>query len=165
MKKIILILALACGFQTMQSQEATKRDKKFVECVAHADMLEVKLADLAQTNASSAEVKALGRKLTDESTKNNLKTVASKNNISYPTALTEKQQKIYDKMAQLKGESFDKHYTKCMIKSHKKLLCEFKKEGKRGNNAELKSWANSNIAVIENHKAVAQEACIKMDKK
>jgi putative membrane protein len=165
MKKIILLLTLACGFQTMQSQEATKRDKKFVGCVAQADMMEVKLAALAQSNASSAEVKNLGKKLTDESTKDNLKSVASKNNIPYPTALTEKQQKMYDKMASLKGESFDKHYTKCMIKSHKKLLCKFKKEGKKGNNPELKAWATSNIPTIDNHKAAAQEACIKMKKK
>ncbi|MES2762259.1 MAG: DUF4142 domain-containing protein [Bacteroidota bacterium] len=164
MKKIIIMIVIACSFYTMQSQPS-KRDKKFVECVAHANLMEVKLAELAQTNASRAEVKSLGTKLTDESTSGKtLEGIASKSSIPHPTTLTEKQQKMYNKMAQLKGESFDKHYTKCMVKSHKKLLCKFKKQAKKGDNAELKGYASSSVSTIENHKAQAQQTCIAIKK-
>lgn len=166
MKKIVLIIAIACGVHTMQSQEASKRDKKFVDCVAHTNMMEVKLATLAQTNASSSEVKSLGRKLTDENAHGNtLKSVANKGNIPYPSGLTEKEQKMYNKMAELKGEDFDKHYTKCMVKSHKKLLCAFKREAKKGNNVALKEWAGSSVSTIENHKQISKETCTAIHKK
>lgn len=156
------MIVMTCSFYNMQSQ-TSKRDKKFVECVAQSDMMEVKLAELAQTNASHAEVKALGKKLTDEN-KTSLKTVAEKNSIAFPGGLTAKQQKMYNKMAELKGEKFDKHYTKCMVKSHKKLLCKFKKQAKKGENAELKEWAKNSMPTIENHKAVSQKTCIAIKK-
>jgi putative membrane protein len=162
MKKTLIMMVIACSFFTLQAQ-TSKRDKKFVECVAQADMMEVKLAELAQTNASNAEVKGLGKKLTDEN-KTSLKSVAEKNSIAFPGTLTEKQQKMYAKMAQLNGEKFDKHYTKCMVKSHKKLLCKFKKQARKGENAELKEWAKNSIPTIENHKAVSQRTCIAIKK-
>ncbi|MES2514872.1 MAG: DUF4142 domain-containing protein [Bacteroidota bacterium] len=162
MKKILIMIIVACSFSALQAQ-TSKRDKKFVACVAQSDMMEVKLAELAQTNASHAEVKGLGKKLTDEN-KTSLKSVAEKNSIPVPAGLSKKQQKMYNKMAMLKGEKFDKHYTKCMVKSHKKLLCKFKKEAKKGGNTELKEWAKNSIPTIENHKEQSQKTCIAIKK-
>jgi len=66
---------------------------------------------------------------------------------------------MYDEMAKLNGKDFDKKYTKCMIRDHKKAICLFKKEAKKGDDAEFRSWASQTVPVLEHHREMWKEAC------
>jgi len=161
MKKLfVLLLTVACFYMHAQGP-ASKRDQEFVKCAAHAGMMEVRLGELAQTNALSPEVKKLGQMMIDDHTKanNELTALAQKKGIAVPTTLTDKEQKGYDKLAKMQGKDFDKAYTKCMVKDHKKVICKFKKEAKKGDDAELKTWASNTIPSLEHHKHMSEETC------
>lgn len=76
-----------------------------------------------------------------------------------PTTMSEKQQKMYDKLAAIKGEKFDKAYAKAMVKDHKKDICLFKKEAKKSNDMDLKAWAETTLITLKHHKEMAEETC------
>lgn len=165
MKKTFMLLLMAGAF-VAGAQTVSKRDKKFMECTAAHGLYEVKTAQLAQTKATTPEVKELGKTL--EQHRNNandgLKTIAAKRNVALPTALSKKQQKCYDKLAKKEGKKFDKCYAKSMAKCHKKEVCKFKKEAKKTEDGELKSFATAAIPTLQQHRQQAKDACAAVKK-
>jgi putative membrane protein len=162
MKKIvgvfILCLVTCCVFA---QSDLSDRDKKFAAEAAEGNLMEIKLGELAQSNGASEEVRRLGKKMVNDHQRANeeLSTLAASRGITLPTGLSEKGQKAVDKFSKKNGHDFDVAYTKCMVKDHKKDICKFKKEGKKGGDAQVKTWASNNVATLEQHKQLAKDAC------
>jgi putative membrane protein len=126
--------------------------------IADGGMLEVKLGELAQTNASAAAVKDFGMMMTKDHGMSNseFEKVAEKHNISLPTMLSEDSQKIYDKLSGMRGTDFDKEYIKTMVDAHEETLENLKEQSKDGKNMDMKEYANSKIPTVEKHLAEAK---------
>jgi putative membrane protein len=139
-------------------------DAKFAVCETDRGMLEAKLSDLAQLNGSSPAVKKFSREQQEDQERMNreLKSLAEKKNITVPDNLSECSQKALDKMSQKKGEKFDKAYLHCMKKGNKKQYCKYKKEAKKGNDAEMKSWAAAEEPKIKKDIDETKDACKQM---
>lgn len=161
MKKLFIGLFILGAAYTTTAQTVDKRDLKFAKCAAEGNMMEAQLGKLAQSNGSATEVVELGRKMEDEHTKANdeLKGIAAKKSISLPASMSDKQQRCYNKMALLSGKEFDKKFTKHMVKDHKKDLCLFKKERKKGKDSELQAWAANKVPALEQHLQMSKDAC------
>lgn len=145
-----------------------KSDADFAVCAADGGMLEVKLAELAQTNASDASVKEFARTMTSDHSKGNaeLKGLAAQKKISLPEKLSDKSQKMYDWFSKKQGADFDKAYMKCMVRDHKMDVNEFEKEAKKGKDADLQKWASAEVPVLKSHLDAAENICKQMkDKK
>ena len=129
-------------------------DAEFAVDAAEGGMLEVKLGELAQTNASAPAVKEFGQMMvTDHSAAGEkLKAVATSNNITLPAALSQDKQKMYDDLAAKKGADFDKAYVDMMVDDHSTTIDKFQKEANDGKNADLKAFAANTIPVLQGHK-------------
>lgn len=162
MKKSIIMLFIAGTFAVSAQTTVSKRDKKFIECTASHGIYEVKTAQLAQSKATTPEVKELGKTMEQHRGNSNeeLKTIAAKKNVTLPTELSKKQQKWYNKLSQKEGKKFDRCYAHSMAKCHKKEICKFKREAKKTDDAELKGFATSAIPTLEQHKKLAKEGCM-----
>jgi putative membrane protein len=138
----------------------TKRDAEFAVAAADGGLLEVRLGELAVSQASAASVKKFGQSMIDDHSKANeeLKALAAKKNIALPTSLSEKNQKKYDELSGKSGAEFDKAYASFMVDDHKEDIEEFKKEAEKGNDADVKAWASGKIPVLEHHLMMAQAA-------
>jgi putative membrane protein len=162
MKKTILIVAGIIIANCISAQNSvTQKDKDFVKEAGEGGLMEVKLGQLAQSKGTSSSVMNLGKSMVEDHTKANdeLKQLASAKSISFPTTLSGKGQKTYDKLSKKEGKAFDKAYTHCMVKDHKKDICAFKKESKKGDDKELKTWASNLVPTLEHHKEMAKDAC------
>jgi putative membrane protein len=161
--KITTTFAVAafCVSSIAAQTTLSERDTKFMAAAAEGNMMEIKLAELAQTNGTSQEVKDLGMKIKTDHTKSQeeLQALAAQKNVTLPTAMNEKAQKHYDSMAKKQGQDFDKTYTKCMVMDHKKDICKFKKEAKKGDDAGVKAWAANTVPVLEQHKQMSETTC------
>jgi len=189
-KNILTILVVACAMimfscgkkaetdskeiaedQNEEKFDSTKieDDTEFAVEAADAGMLEVKLGELAQTNASSAKVKELGQMMITDHGKANeeFKALATQKNISLPGALSEDSQKKYDKLAEKKGADFDKEYSEAMVSGHKDVLSKFQKESDEGKDAEIRSWASGKLPTLQHHLDMSQatEKAVKEAKK
>ena len=160
MKTTLTILSFVISALFMNAQ-SSDRDKQFIEEAARGSLMEVKLGELAQAKAVTAEVKMLGQHMITDHTKanDNLAVVAARKNVTLPTSLSEKGQSTYDMLAAKQGLDFDKSYAKCMVKDHKKDIREFKKEVKKGDDADLKGFASAMVPILQHHKQMAKDAC------
>jgi putative membrane protein len=141
-----------------------KESTDFVTTAASGGMLEVQLGQLAQQNAKSQRVKDFGNMMvTDHSQANDeLKSLASSNNITVSPTLLPEHQKHIDMMSKMKGADFDKHYMDMMVNDHKEDIDEFKKEANNSNNDAFKSFAAKTLPTLQKHLDSAQAIHSKM---
>ncbi|MES2566885.1 MAG: DUF4142 domain-containing protein [Bacteroidota bacterium] len=160
MKAIILFIGLSVSTLITHAQ-VNDRDKKFVKETIEGGLYEVKLSEVALIKSSSPQIKLLAKTIVEDHTKSNkeLRELALKKGISAPNTLTDNAMMYFEKISKTDGEKFDKAYTKCMKTDHKKEICKFKKEAKKGGDADLKTWAANNVPMLESHKNMAKDAC------
>ena len=135
-------------------------DNSFVMKAAEGGTAEVQMAQLAQSKTTNQAVKDLANKLIADHTKanDNLKPIATKDNITWPTGMSAKEQAEYNKLQALSGAEFDRAYVNNEIKDHKQDISEFQKEADHGTNPEVKSWAAQNLPALQEHLRMAQNA-------
>jgi putative membrane protein len=145
--------------QTSSANQATVMDKSFAKKAAAGGMAEVKLGQLAQRNGSSEAVKEFGRRMESDHSKagDQLKDVASRDNITLPTKMDRKDQAIYDRLSKLSGAEFDRVYARDMVADHEKDIAEFKKEANSGSNSDVRSFAAQTLPTLEDHLKMAQQ--------
>ena len=128
-------------------------DKNFILAAAQGGMTEVKLGELAAQNGKRDDVKAFGKMMVkDHSAINDdLKVLAAQKGVTLPDSLDAKHQAMVDKMAALTGSEFDNAYIASMIKDHKMDAKEFKAESAETKDADIKSFVDKSIPVVDGH--------------
>ena len=122
-------------------------------------MAEVELGKLAAQKATRGDVKQFGQKMVDDHTKANdqLKQVASKENIPIPDALDSKHQSRIDKLSKLSGDDFDKAYVKDQVKDHQADVREFSLEAQNGTDPNIKAFASETLPTLQEHLQMAKD--------
>jgi putative membrane protein len=143
---------------TAADTKVAASDVKFAKKAAAGGMMEVKLGEIAQKQAASAEVKEFGAMMVTDHGKANqqLMEIAAKENLKVPKQLPKRMQAMVDDLSKLEGKAFDTAYVNAMVKDHKEDLAEFKKEAADSTNPALKSFAEDTAKVIEHHLQVAE---------
>jgi putative membrane protein len=143
-----------------------EKDADFAVKAAEASMLETRLAQLAESNASSSEVKSFARGIIADHNKTNeeLKRLATQKNITLPASLSDKSQRRYDEIAGKSGREFDESFSDYMVKDHKDCVKNFKDEAEDGNDPELKAFAARTVPTLEHHLAMAEDLEKMVDK-
>ncbi len=137
----------------------TTADQHFMDKAAQGGMAEVELGQLAEQNAQSSEVKAFGKRMVDDHSKANdqLKQLASQEEVSLPTSLDAKDQATKDRLEKLHGAAFDKAYMHDMVMDHKKDVAEFKHESEVAHSPALRDWAKQTTPTLESHLQEAEK--------
>ena len=133
-------------------------DREFATKAAQGGMAEVEMGNLAQQQGSSDQMKDFGRKLVQDHTRmnNDLKDIASRENITLPTEISADQRKTIDRLSKLSGAQVDREFAKESVNDHKEDISEFQKEASSGENQSLKNFASSNIPVLQDHLNMAE---------
>jgi putative membrane protein len=150
------IVIIAVGLLVPRATAETSvsiTDKDFILAAAQGGMTEVKLGELAAQQGMRDDVKAFGRMMVKDHTAINgdLKTLAAQKGVTLPDSLDAKHQKMVDKMAALRGSEFDDAYIAGMIKDHKMDAKEFKAESAETKDADVKSFVDKSIPVVDEH--------------
>ncbi|MEO8853532.1 MAG: DUF4142 domain-containing protein [Ginsengibacter sp.] len=149
--------AMATHDTTMAMNKDTamvdKDAQDFDQDAAAGGMMEVQLGKIAENNSATQSVKDFGKMMVDDHSKINdqLKDLASKKNVSLPTAVTNDQQKDIDKLNKETGASFDKDYVSMMVKDHEKDIAAFKKAGSKIKDADFKDFIIKNLPTLQKH--------------
>ena len=159
-KSFLLLLAAFAFAGLPAAAQNAHTDRSFVTKAAEGGMAEVQMAQLAQTKAQSQAVKDLANRLYNDHTKagDELKAIASSQNITWPSGLNLKQQREYNKLMALSGADFDREYVNYQIKDHKEDLDEFQHEANHGTNPQVKAWASKTLATLREHLQMAENA-------
>jgi putative membrane protein len=150
------IALLALGLLVPCAKAATTvatADQDFILAAAQGGMTEVKLGELAAQKGVREDVKEFGQMMVKDHTAINddMKALAAQKGMTLPDSLDVKHQGMVDKMAALTGSKFDHAYITGMIKDHKMDAKEFKAESAKTQDADIKSFLDKSIPVVEAH--------------
>jgi putative membrane protein len=137
---------------------------EFVAHVARDGIAEVELGKLAVARGASADVKQFGQHMVDDHGKANgeLKSLATAKNIPVPSDLTAEQKATKDTLSKLSGADFDRAYMKAMVSDHDKAVAKFRAFSEKGDDADLKKWAEKTLPTLEAHERMAKETATKV---
>ena len=140
-------LALAPAVLGQSASRMAAADNTFATKAAEGGMAEVRLGNLAKTNASNLGVKSFGERMVTDHTKANdeLKSIASKKGVELPS-----------KEHTAKWTS-DKAYVDMVVKAHEKDLAEFREEASSGSDPDVKKFADDTSKVIQEHLDLVKE--------
>jgi putative membrane protein len=134
-------------------------DKQFLVSVAQTDTTEAHQGQMAQNQASRADVKDLGKTLAMDSTHSyeELTELAAKNGVAIPKGIDTTKIHSVQQLAHLKGNRFDEIYSKDEIAAQRRTVAMFKREAEHGQDADLKAWASKMLPLVEKHLQLAQQ--------
>lgn len=164
MKKLSLFVLTL--YASITIAQPGRRDERFARCVAKGGLKEVQLGKVASGKAQNADVRSGAQKMVDDhsGTHAELKALASKKNIEVPALLSDREQKKIDRLSARTGKDFDKKYARCMVREHREVLREFKREAKSGKDDEMREWATAQIPTLEHHLEMWKDVVKNMDK-
>jgi putative membrane protein len=137
------------GQDDMSNRTSAKAEssdlQRFVEKASIVNMAEIQLGQLAAERAQDPQVKQFAQTMVDDHTKaqEQLKTVASDQNIPIPSALDGKHQKLHDKLAKLQGAEFDRAYIDAMVDGHKDAEKLLKKRAEQKDKASASNMSHA----------------------
>ena len=152
----LAMVLVAFGLLVARANAATTlsaADQDFIQAAAQGGMAEVKLGELAAQKGQRDDVKQFGQMMVKDHTAINddLKSLATQKGVTLPDSLDAKHQDMVDKMAGLTGSAFDDAYIAAMLKGHKKDAKAFKAESTATQDADIKSFLDKSIPVVEAH--------------
>jgi putative membrane protein len=158
MKSPHLFTAAVCGlsFAVMQSTAALAvSSEDFVQKASIANEFEIESSKIALDKSQNADVKRFAQKIIKDHTKTasdmDEAVRASKLEVTPPTTLDEKHQKMLDKLQNVPASKFNRDYISMQQAAHKEAISLFKDYSKNGNNASLKDFASQTLPDLEDH--------------
>jgi len=138
--------------------ESEAPDGDFLVKAAEGGMLEVEMGKLAASKATSPEVRAFAQQMvTDHAEKNSqLMALAAPNNVSLPSAPTEKQVDMINELQQKTGPAFDQAYMDHMIDAHEDMLDLFEDAAESAANPEVRTLAERTVPNLQQHLEMAR---------
>lgn len=133
-------------------------EKQFMLDSAQAGMTEVKLGNVAESQANKPAVKDFAKQMVQDHTKANnaLKEVAKKKNVALPESLDAEHQAVVDKLSQKKGADFDADYVRTMVRDHKKTT-ESLSSNRNTADADLRQWVSETLPTVRHHYKMASD--------
>jgi putative membrane protein len=152
----MMLLAVAFLMAVPRANAATTvstADQDFMLAAGQVNLTEIKLGEYADQNGKRDDVKEFGQRMVKDHTAINdgLKSLAAQKDVTLPDSLDATNQKMVDKLTALTGSEFDKAYIAGMFKGHKKAIKAFKAESAETKDADVKSFADKSIPVLEEH--------------
>jgi putative membrane protein len=119
---------------------------------AAGGMAEVELGKLAAQKAQNPEVKRFAQMMVTDHTKANteLKTLATKKNVTLPTGLSSSHQSTLDKLNGLSGAEFDRAYVEAMVEDHEDTV-DLMEDNADNSDADVKAFAAKTLPVVKGH--------------
>lgn len=134
----------------------------FAMKAAKSDAFEIQESQLAVQNTQNPAIKQFAQQMIADHTKssNDLKAAAPAAGVTpaeAPMRLDDKHAKMVKALSEKTGKDFDKQYVSDQQKAHKQAVSLFEDYAKDGNNAELKSFAQTTLPTLKMHKDMADK--------
>jgi putative membrane protein len=133
--------------------------ESFATEAAAISRAEIELGRLAMERSRDEKVREYAQQMVRDHTAqtDQLKKLASQQQIALPQALDSKSQGIKQKLVALNGTEFDREYARTMHAGHEEAVTLFESASQAPQlSGELKEFAASNLAKLKQHRELAQ---------
>jgi putative membrane protein len=144
---------------TTGAQADIRADLPFIREAASANLLEVRLGQVAQTRATDPAVKNFGQRMISDhsSLQQQLTTMTSTNGITVSPTLDAQQQQDISRLQALSGPEFDRAYLELMIQDHQNDVNHFQNEARSNHSAPVQNLITTSQPVLQQHLSLAQQ--------
>jgi len=135
------------------------RDVQFVTRATQSGLTEIELAQIALQNSTNQAVIDFANQMIQDHTQmnQNLSELATQKGIVVPTSISSSQQTIVTRLENLQGQKFDTAFRGQAVSSHRQAIQLFQNEASNGDDSDLQSFAQNNIAELQQHLTEAQQ--------
>ena len=133
-------------------------DATFMTLATRGGLAEVQLGELAQRNGRSPAVKRFGQQMVSDHGRSNqeMLALAQRKQITPPSGIGAVQQQVYDNLAKLRGQAFDRAYAQAMVQDHQEDLRAYREEAQDGTDPDVRAFAARHVPVLQEHLRMAQ---------
>jgi putative membrane protein len=139
-------------------QPLSAADRQFITQAAAGGRYEVELGRLAQSNASSDQVRRFGQRMMDDHSKANIELmeIASSEGMKVEPQMKGDQKIRVENLGRLKGDAFDRRYMETMLQDHREDIREFQKAADALQDPRLRAFAQQMLPTLRAHLQLAQ---------
>jgi putative membrane protein len=151
---------------TAASKARAVSPQSFTTQAAIIGKAEIELAQLALKNSKHGPTQKFAQRMITDHTNadQQLKNLASKHGLEVPQQLDSEHQALKEKLTNLKGEDFDREYSKAMMDGHEKAVGLFEAASRNAQMpADLKQFAASTLPTLRTHRDMAHSLGGKAD--
>ena len=136
-----------------ENVESKESDAEFLSESAANNLMEIKLAQLAQQKSRNEDIIMLGNLMEAEHIKalQEVKTLAAGRHISIPANIDDRTQKQYDDLSGKTTDEFDREYTKLLVNGHKEVIMLFEKRIRETKDIDINNWIEKTLPALRKH--------------
>ncbi|HEU5081647.1 MAG TPA: DUF4142 domain-containing protein [Opitutaceae bacterium] len=130
-------------------------DRTFIEKAMRGGLLEIKIAQLALSNASDESIKKYAQQLIDDHTAANkeLSDLAARKGVSLVDL--DRDDRHVKSLSKKSGADFDQTYVDYAVHEHKEDIDMFEKASRKADDPDVAAFAAKNLAVLHQHEQMA----------
>jgi len=159
-------VALLATGGVLQAASMSGADKAFMNAAARIEMTEAHQGQMAQNQASRADVKDLGKSIAQDyrQSYDQLFGLAAKTGVAIPRGIDAARNPAIAHLKSMQGVRFDQSYAKDEIAANRRAIAVFKREADHGQDTDVKAYASHMLPVMQRDLQRAQ-ACLKPSKR
>ncbi|MGF1556163.1 DUF4142 domain-containing protein [Paucihalobacter sp.] len=140
------------GNDRMNAQQQSE-DAQFIMSASETNLKQIQMAQLAQQNGKTSEVRELGKMMEEAHTKSqkDLTALAERKNIRVTSSLEGSANDEYNELLNESIDDFDKAYTDMMISAHENIISAFEKASNDSSDKDIKNWATTSLPGLRKH--------------
>ena len=138
----------------------------FPVMAASSDLFETRSSELAGSRALHPAVRIFAKMMRDDhgGTSEELKSLATKKNITLPATMLPVHQRLLEPMSETGiGEKFDKRYMDAQIDAHEEAITVYENAASKEPDAELRAFAGRRLPKLRDHLVMAKKAKDSLD--
>lgn len=138
---------------TQADREDLTADRKFIREAIADNVLEVRMAQLAEKNSTDSQVKQYAQRVLSDHTvmQNQWIALASRNGMTVNPGMGARHKKKADRLENLSGREFDRAYMTTEIQSLQDYVEYFGKEGRATRSGQVRDLAANDLRSLELH--------------
>lgn len=131
-------------------QASVRADNQFIREVAADNMLEVRLAQLAESKGQSSAVKQLAARIAADHKRlqDEWSAMASRTGQPFKPGMGKNHKAKVDQLQKLSGRAFDRAYMTMVVRNHKDYIDYFEKEGRSVHSTQVRELVNRDLPTL-----------------
>jgi len=132
-------------------------DMPFLREAASANLMEIRLGQLAQSKASNQAVKQFAQRMVSDHTnlENQLTATASTGGGSFSPTIDSRHERMISRVEESSGAEFDRAYMSLMIRGHQEDVNNFQRQSQSARSSQVRTLATNALPVLQQHLSLA----------
>jgi putative membrane protein len=138
--------------------DEVKADREFIQDVAAANMMEIRLGQMAQQKATGSEARRLADRLVTDFTRwqDRWTGMASRNGMPFQPGMGDLHRQKVERLQKASKAQFDRVYVRTVVENLQALVPYFQKEGRSARSAPVRNLVEDELPTLQQHLAMAK---------